>query len=66
MERQRAGIGHLREVSGGILIHVYEYLKGGNKNGSRFLSVVSSDRTRSNGHRLKYRKLNLKRINNLL
>jgi len=35
---------------------VYKYLIGGNEEGARFCSVVPSDKTRSNGHKLKYRK----------
>ena len=45
----------------GYLISEYKYLMGGCKeDGSRLFSVVSSDRTRGNRHKLKYRKLHLK------
>ena len=39
---------------------MYKYLKGGCKeDGTRLFSVVLSDKTRGNGHKLKYMKFHL-------
>jgi len=49
----------------GDLVNAYEYLKDGRQeDGTKLFSVVPSDRTRGNGHKLKHRKFHLNKRKN--
>jgi len=51
----------------GDLINAHKYLKGRcQKNGAKLFSVVPSDRTRGNGHKLKHKKFHLNMRKNFL
>jgi len=53
-----------REVGGSL--NVYKYLMGGcREDGPRLFSVVSSESTRGNRHKMKYRKFHLNKKKSL-
>jgi len=50
----------------GDIINAYKYIKGGcQEDGAKLFSVVPSNRTRGNGHKLKHRKFPLHMRKNL-
>lgn len=55
-ESERARLCRLQEEDRGDFTNVYEYLMGRSKDRAKRFSGVPSDRMRSNGHKLKYRK----------
>jgi len=56
-EKQSRAVWPMEEK--GYLISVYEYPMGAVKQTVRLFSVVPSDRTKDNGHKLKHRKFHL-------